>query len=876
MIFDTELDMSGFNSDLKKLSARASAGVTSDVMAGSGIDMSDFQADKNKLEQAAAQGLSADMEAGSGVDESEFYADKNRLESVASAGLTADVEAGSGIDTSGFEADAKKLDDVAKDALKNAGEPFNSNGELEIKARIDTGNTGKNSGIVSGILQANIVQKAAEQLWETGKAAVDLASDLQEVQNVVDVTFGDNADVIEAFAQTSLDAFGITELQAKQYTGTIGAMVKSMGLSEEAALGMSIGVAGLTGDIASFYNLDHEDAFEKIRSGISGETEPLKQLGINMSVANLEAFALANGIKESYDEMTEAEKVQLRYNYLMTATADAQGDFSRTYTGFANQTRLLKSNLDTISASVAEKFIPVMADALVAVNSFLGGLITEDGGKTELEKQISDVAAELDNIPGKIDDIRNNYGTTLLNIGFEYQSSQELLSDYETLLGIKDRSAEQTADMQEIVNTLVATYPELEKYVNKDGLFSRKVSRIDELITKYYELEKAEVHYALMSEMQAAYMASEVNLEHLSQLRDQAEADLEDAEARLAEVGNVENQFMGLNITTLGAGTVRSASPEDIQAYADAMNAYLSVFKGFDEDTLKRFSELGFNFTDFVDLDTMQVKEGLFFGSDYMAEDPQGFIQNINALAQAVGVLKETMLRGETGMEAELLEEIAHLQNAALTSSVELLDGTAMVEEARKAYERAYNDYLKYTGESVEDGADDYMEALEESEAKITAAGQTMTVKQANKMMQKDSYYRSGYQNGLALGKGERAGYAVSRLYSIGPVSNINATSHATGIPYVPYNNYRANLHIGEAVLNASEARAWRSGKGNNGAGIDSGTLAAIVDAAAEKIVRRPVSFGVDGKELASRQAGNNRIAIAERNREIAKGVGLK
>ena len=111
-------------------------------------------------------------------------------------------------------------------------------------------------------------------------------------------------------------------MQAKKYTSTLGAMMKSSGLTGKAVTSMSTDLAGLAADMASFYNLDFETAFEKIRSGISGETEPLKQLGINMSVANLEAYALSQGITKSYESMTQAEQVTLRYNYLMQATRD--------------------------------------------------------------------------------------------------------------------------------------------------------------------------------------------------------------------------------------------------------------------------------------------------------------------------------------------------------------------------------------------------------------------------------------------------------------------------------------------------------------------------------------------------------------------------
>lgn len=221
-----------------------------------------------------------------------------------------------------------------------------------------------------------------------GKESIKLASNVQEVQNVIDVTFGQGAKQIEEFAQAAAAAFGLSELSAKQYTGTMGAMLKSSGLATAQAQEMSTTLAGLAGDIASFYNLDTDTAFEKIRSGISGETEPLKQLGINMSVANLEAYALSQGITKSYNAMSQAEQVLLRYNYLLSVTTDAQGDFTRTSGSFANQVRLLQLNFDQLRISVGDALIPIAQAVLPSINSIIAGL-------TRLAQMFAQVTALL-------------------------------------------------------------------------------------------------------------------------------------------------------------------------------------------------------------------------------------------------------------------------------------------------------------------------------------------------------------------------------------------------------------------------------------------------------------------------------------------------
>ena len=250
--------------------------------------------------------------------------------------------------------------------LKTAGEKSFSALETAGKKAF---NGIKSAGNIAMETITATVTAAAGAVSGLAVKSIDLANDLTEVQNVVDSTFGKNADKINTWAQNASKAYGLSELSAKQYNGTLGAMLKSMGITGESMVKMSTDLTGLAGDMASFYNLDSEVAFEKIRSGISGETEPLKQLGINMSVANLEAFALSKGIDKAYDSMTQAEQATLRYQYIMNATKDAQGDFAKTFgDSLANQLRVAKLNLTDLSGTIGKDLLP-MAQKYVSMLS---------------------------------------------------------------------------------------------------------------------------------------------------------------------------------------------------------------------------------------------------------------------------------------------------------------------------------------------------------------------------------------------------------------------------------------------------------------------------------------------------------------------------
>ena len=283
--------------------------------------------------------------------------------------------------TAAIQSESKKWDRAAGEATDNIEDSFLSMAKK----------------VAAGISAAKI----GKALLDIGKEAISAASDLAEVQNVVDVTFGDGAKQIESWAKTAGRQFGLTETQAKKFTSTIGAMMKSAGMSGDEIVEMSTDLAGLAADMASFYNLDFETAFQKIRSGISGETEPLKQLGVNMSVANLEAFALEKGITKSFNAMSQSEQTMLRYQYLMKATADAQGDFSRTADGFANATRRVETALDTIRTKGGGLLMTIIEP----ITTGLAGLLESVTAQPEetLFDKINNIQVETDQ---KIADIQ--------------------------------------------------------------------------------------------------------------------------------------------------------------------------------------------------------------------------------------------------------------------------------------------------------------------------------------------------------------------------------------------------------------------------------------------------------------------------------------
>ena len=203
---------------------------------------------------------------------------------------------------------------------------------------------------------------------------LELGSDLAEVQNVVDSVFKTMSRQVEEFAKSAVTMYGLSETMAKQFTGTFGSMAKAFGFTEKEALSMSTTLAGLAGDVASFYNIDQEAAFTKLKSVFSGETESLKDLGVVMTQAALDQYALANGFGKVTKDMTEQEKVALRYRFVLDKLSTASGDFAKTSDGWANQVRILKLQIDSLKATIGQGLINVLTPVLKVINTIIGKL----------------------------------------------------------------------------------------------------------------------------------------------------------------------------------------------------------------------------------------------------------------------------------------------------------------------------------------------------------------------------------------------------------------------------------------------------------------------------------------------------------------------
>lgn len=198
------------------------------------------------------------------------------------------------------------------------------------------------------------------------------AADVAEAQNKASVVFGQSQGTIDDFAKTSANAYGLSRRAALEYTGTLGTILQAGGLAQDATAGMSVDLVKLASDMASFNNIPIDQALEKIRSGLVGETEPLRTVGVLLNETTVKNKAYAMGLAATGAVLTEGQKVQARYALILEQTGKAQGDFARTSGGLANQQRIVAAQFENLRADIGTKLVPVLLKLLSLWNKLPG------------------------------------------------------------------------------------------------------------------------------------------------------------------------------------------------------------------------------------------------------------------------------------------------------------------------------------------------------------------------------------------------------------------------------------------------------------------------------------------------------------------------
>ena len=328
-------------------------------------------------------------------------------------------------------------------------------------------------------------------LIKVGKQAVQTASDLQEVQNVVEVSFGSMSAEVDKFAENALKKFGLSKLSAKQFASTFMAMSNGMGVAAEAGKNMSLNLTALSADMASFYNVEQDVAFTALKSVFTGETETLKRFGIVMTEANLEAYALSQGITKSYSAMSQAEKVALRYSFVLNATKNAQGDFARTSNNWANQVRILKEQFKELAGIIGNGLLKVLQPLIILLNKVLSSAISVANALSQAfgGKKIKESSTSVSNMASGMGDIASGAEDTSSGLDSADKSAKKLkktLAGFDQLnvLSTSDSGSTSGAgggggDITGLANaSYISTEEEVQSGVSKADEYFKQVSEI--------------------------------------------------------------------------------------------------------------------------------------------------------------------------------------------------------------------------------------------------------------------------------------------------------------------------------------------------------------------------------------------------------------
>ncbi len=654
-----------------------------------------------------------------------------------------------GVDTSQYNKDMDaaiaKAEQLNRTLNQNVG--GGTTGSKGSPSTAPAGSGGSWQNTATGILMAETLKKAAQWGWEFTKEGVNLASARQEVQNVVDTTFGSYTDALNQWAEGAKASFGVGEVSAKQYAGLFGDMLKASGFEGEELFTMATDLTRLVGDIASYRNEDFDTAFTRMYSGMVGETEAIRRYGVNMTVANMEDFSGLEWKTASAQEQTRA-----RYDYIMSHTTGAQGDFARTLdSSLANQRRLFDENIKEIQTTWGSGFLDIATNAMSGINELLGkGAPTLGDTFAAYDAagaQTTAKAAETARQAGIVLDMLDKLESQGRNNADDAMWTQSLARLSELLPGLSEHIDLTNGSLNVTTEELRAQAAAWEADAIAAGEAAAQLGKIDAVTAAENQLANKQLDLAFATEK-----------------RTTAEASM------LENAALQDNGTLGARVAYQYDGTVEGAQ-KLLKAYTDKQ------------------SMLSFLGQDLTESEKAQV---------------QALQDSVTAYTDA------------TTEAANLETEIAELSTQIDTG-----------KESLAAYVETMNSTVEATAAAV--------------------AG----------MDQSEAAYQAGYGNGSSYASGLADGLAnMPTLDVVSGASPDIDGSHAGGLEYVPYDGYIAELHRGERVQTAAEARQERGGA----AGMD-GLREAIVGAIQEGM--RNVSVTMNDKEV-------GRMVAPVVNREIA------
>lgn len=552
---------------------------------------------------------------------------------------------------------------------------------------------------------------SAKAIVNFSSECIKLASDLQEVQNVVQTAFPSMEQAVNEFANTSIERVGMSEKTYKEYIGTMGLMAQSFEFTEKQALSMSKSLTDLVGDVSSIRNISFQESYDKIKAVFTGETEALKQIGVVMTQNALDQYALEKGLGKTTAQMTEQEKVALRFSFVLDKLAYAQGDFIKTSSSWANSTRQLSENFNQLKIVLGTQLLKALAPVVEMLNTLIRkttiffqtlfkikGLLGED---------VSDSMSSVASVSEEVNDNIEGIGDAAVDASKKIQKSVMGFDELNKLTGPTESSSNSSLlSDSELIKKLLGDTDDLFNQGNDDLEDFRKQCEefLTNLFKKWDELTNAisDKSNSLLDKIMSSFDRIKNGLSNIFD-ENVKKAASNYAEHAINAIGKIANSAAGVGIALVDGLTGGTA--QFLENQGPTIHDKLIKIFDISAETADNIGNLATNI-------------GEIFATTFSSDEFKGNIEQIETLFSTValdsslimskyckditGSINQVIEDNKKNIEAEQLDILSFTES--MLGSFNTIVST-IGDELNETYDEKIGPFIQHMGEGFSDTA---------------------------------------------------------------------------------------------------------------------------------------------------------------------------